>query len=185
MDHIFINHIKDHFVIVIFLKSIAFFWTINNHGQKWNNMSSYFWHLKFFPFLLPREKWNILFSKCFVKEFLTCFNRLFIDQWNLYLIVSGIIIFNQIISLILPRLIIDPSPYYALQSVQDLEFQVGHYKKHKACSCPINQYLSQSILKSTKCLSVLPFFNPLPMNQFDSQVYLWISFNKAEILRPF
>ena len=29
------------------------------------------------------------------------------------------------------------------------------------------------------------FFNPLPMNQFESQVYLWISLNQAEILRPF
>ena len=29
------------------------------------------------------------------------------------------------------------------------------------------------------------FFNPLPMNQFESQVYLWIPLNKAEILRPF
>ena len=161
MDHIFINHIKDHFVIVIFLKSIAFFWTINNHGQKWNNMSSYFWHLKFFLFLFPREKWNILFSKCFVKEFLTCFNRLFIDQWNLYLIVSGIIIFNQIISLILPRLIIDPSPYYALQSVQDLEFQVGHYKIHKACPCPINQYLSQLRKTVLQNFDFLHFFQAI------------------------
>ena len=24
-----------------------------------------------------------------------------------------------------------------------LELEVGHYKKHKACPCPINQYLSQ------------------------------------------
>ena len=160
MDHIFINHIKDHFVIVIFLKSIAFFWTINNHGQKWNNMSSYFWHLKFFPFLLPREKWNILFSKCFVKEFLTCFNRLFIDQWNLYLIVSGIIIFNQIISLILPRLIIDPSPYYALQSVQDLEFQVGHYTR------PVHVQLTNICLNYVKqCYKILTFYTSFKQSQ--------------------
>ena len=33
-------------------------------------------------------------------------------------------------------------------------------------------------------LSVL-FFNPLPMNQFESQKYLWNSLNMAEILRLF
>ena len=89
------------------------------------------------------------------------FNRLFIDQWNLYLIVSGIIIFNQIISLILPRLIIDPSPYYALHSVQDLEFQVGHYKIHKACPCPINQYLSQLHKTVLQHFNFLHFFQAI------------------------
>ena len=31
------------------------------------------------------------------------------------------------------------------------------------------------------CLSVI-LSNPLPMNQFESQVYLWISFNIEEII---
>ena len=39
-----------------------------------------------------------------------------------------------------------------------------------------------------ECYSVrlfVIFFNPLPINQFESQIYLWISLNMAEILRPF
>ena len=33
----------------------------------------------------------------------------------------------------------------------------------------------------TVCLSVI-LFNPLPMNQFESQVYLWISFKMEEVI---
>ena len=29
-----------------------------------------------------------------------------------------------------------------------------------------------------------PFFNPLPMEQFYSQVYLWVSLKKTETTRP-
>ena len=42
-------------------------------------------------------------------------------------------------------------------------------------------------IKIRVILSVCPLcpcFNPLPINQFKSQVYLWIPVNMAEILRP-
>ena len=46
----------------------------------------------------------------------------------------------------------------------------------------------KSISKSTQCLSVclsVLYFNTLPMNQFESQIYLWNSLNMVDILRLF
>ena len=43
-------------------------------------------------------------------------------------------------------------------------------------------------IKIHPILSVRPsvlFFNPLPINQFESQIYQWISLNMTEILRSF
>ena len=56
-------------------------------------------------------------------------------------------------------------------------------RSHEVCTIYIKIHAILSVRLSV-CPSVL-FFNPLPMNQFESQIYLWISLNMAEILRPF
>ena len=66
-----------------------------------------------------------------------------------------------------------------MAEIESNEKKIKRARPNKLCT---------SILKSTQCVSVclsVIIFNPLPMKQFDGQVYLWISFNKAEILRPF
>ena len=45
--------------------------------------------------------------------------------------------------------------------------------------------LLQLCFRNKNLFTYLYFFNPLPMNQFKSQVYLWIPVDMAEILRPF
>ena len=48
---------------------------------------------------------------------------------------------------------------------------------------PLGGMGNLSILKATLfCLSVRPFFNPLPMNRFESQVYLYRSIVKSRVL---
>ena len=46
-------------------------------------------------------------------------------------------------------------------------------------------YIMHIYIKIHAMYVILSFFLPLPVDQFESQVYLWISLKKAEILRPF
>ena len=74
--------------------------------------------------------------------------------------------------------------YSKKEFLQPKNHSSSNHVFQKILSFPIYIKIHAISVCLSVCLSVL-FFNPLPMNQFESQIYLWISLNRAEILSPF